>query len=141
MSYSICKHIKVKRQQHKQTNKQNKGKSVQEESFKFRLKLRKTVSILNFCIERIKQFRSMKAYCKLSDICSTRKWIKGIRVSSIIRPSKKKKCFSSPPASFFSAASFIITFYEQHFLTLRRCSYNIKINMCKAHCCCVQTKK
>lgn len=46
--------------------------------------MRKTVSILNFCIERIKQFRSLEAYCELSDICSTRKQVKGVGVSSII---------------------------------------------------------
>ena len=47
--YSIAKHDQVKRSR-TQTNKQYKGKSVQEDSFYFTLKLRKTVSILNFLI-------------------------------------------------------------------------------------------
>ena len=80
----ICKHIQVKKQEHRQTSK-IRGIQFRGKVFNFnRLKLRKTVSILNFCIERIKQFRSLEAYCELSDICSTRKQVKGVGVSSII---------------------------------------------------------
>ena len=46
-------------------------------------------------------------------------------IKDLLGQVKKKRCFSSPPASFFSAALLFYNFYGQRFLTLLLCFLNI----------------
>ena len=54
-----------------------------------------------------------------------------------LRPSRKKKPFSSPPASSFSAASLFLLFFISNVFMPGQKPTGVT---CKAHCYCIHTK-